>query len=80
MDKKKPPNLIYGVDETPPLGMTIALGFQHIFAIAASFVFPVVIVRFLGGSHELAQNMISVSMIAAGIGTLLQSLGQGPIG
>jgi len=80
IDKKKPPGLTYGVDESPPLGMTIALGFQHIFAMAGAFVFPVIIVRALGGPHELAQSMIRISMIAAGIGTLLQTFRSNPIG
>jgi len=36
---KKPANLIYGVNEKPPLFETIILGFQHIsiFFIAISF-------------------------------------------
>jgi len=46
---KKPANLAYGVNENPPLGMTIVLGLQHMFTMAAAFVFPVIIVRSLGG-------------------------------
>ena len=28
---RKPTNLIYGVDDKPPLATTLLLGFQHIF-------------------------------------------------
>jgi hypothetical protein len=35
---QKPPNLIYAVDDNPPLGATLLLGLQHIFTLTMSFV------------------------------------------
>jgi hypothetical protein len=35
---KNPPNLIYAVDDNPPLGATLLLGLQHIFTLTMSFV------------------------------------------
>jgi xanthine permease XanP len=54
---RKPTNLIYGVDDEPPLTTTFLLGFQHIFILSIAFIFPVVIVSEIGGSPEDAQNL-----------------------
>ncbi len=67
---KKPTNLIYGVDEKPPVWLTLFMGFQHICIYAALFSLPVLIVREMGGTTEQASFMISMSMIAGGIGAI----------
>jgi len=77
---KKPSNLIYGVDEKPPLRLTIFMGFQHICIYAISLSFPVTIVREMGGTTEQAAFMISMSMIAGGVGAIIMALPKGPIG
>ncbi|HWP60391.1 MAG TPA: solute carrier family 23 protein [Candidatus Acidoferrales bacterium] len=77
---KKPANLIYGVDEAPPLGATLLLGFQHIFVLTISFVLILVLVREGGGSAEDAERLIKVSMISMGVATILQGLRLGPVG
>ncbi len=77
---RKPTNLIYGVDEEPPLGTTLLLGFQHIFILSIAFIFPVVIVSEIGGTPEDAQNLITMAMLATGFSTALQSFNRGPVG
>lgn len=77
---RKPTNLIYGVDEEPPLATTLLLGFQHIFILSIAFIFPVVIVSEIGGSPEDAQNLICMAMLATGLSTALQALNKGPVG
>ena len=77
---KKPSNLIYGVGEKPPVWLTIFMGFQHICIYAISLAFPVIIVREMGGTTEQAAFMISMSMIAGGIGSIIMALPKGPIG
>jgi xanthine permease XanP len=77
---KKPTNLIYGVDDEPPLTATLLLGFQHIFILSIAFIFPVVIVSEIGGSPEDAQNLICMAMLATGLSTALQALNKGPVG
>lgn len=77
---RKPTNLIYGVDEEPPLATTMLLGFQHIFILSIAFIFPVVIVSEIGGSPEDAQNLICMAMLATGLSTALQALNRGPVG
>ncbi|MGB5100754.1 MAG: solute carrier family 23 protein [Methanothrix sp.] len=77
---RKPTNLIYGVDDEPPLTTTLLLGFQHIFILSIAFIFPVVIVTEIGGSPEDAQNLICMAMLATGFSTALQALKKGPVG
>lgn len=74
----------------PPLMPAAALGIQHVLAMFASNVAVAVIVATAAGfgpgsGHEAAglpemTYLIQVSMLFAGLATLLQSLGAGPVG
>jgi xanthine permease XanP len=77
---KKPANLIYGLDESPPLGTTLLLGFQHILALSGAFVYPVILLQETGMLPEQAERMIPASMIVMGIATILQTLRYGRVG
>jgi xanthine permease XanP len=77
---KKPPNLIYGVEDTPPLATTILLGLQHASIMSVSWIYVMVIVTGIGGTREQAEHMIQTSMIVSGIATILQARAQGPVG
>lgn len=79
---QKPANLIYGVDDKPPLFITGIMGIQHVCTMFIGMIFPVIIIRQLSGtiSPEQAQNFISMSLIAGGIATIIQSLKKGPVG
>jgi xanthine permease XanP len=77
---KKPTNLIYGVDDDPPITTTLILGFQHIFILSIAFIFPVVIISEIGGTPEDAENLICMAMLATGFSTILQGLNKGPVG
>ncbi len=76
----KPPDLIYGVDETPPTVTLLLLGLQHIFIVMSALVFPVVIIRAVGGSAEDATFIVTMSMLAGCIGTVLQTMNRRGIG
>jgi len=80
MPVKKPSNIIYGVDEKLPLWMTLFLGFQHVSVYSITLIFPVVIVREMGGTTSQAAFLVSISMIAGGIGAIVQALPKGPVG
>ncbi len=71
---KVPKGMIYGVDDKPPFFVTILLGLQHIFTMSSMLVLPVVIVQEIGGSFLEINSVVSFSMIAAGFGTILQSI------
>jgi xanthine permease XanP len=79
---KKPTNLIYGVDDRPPLLTTVILGLQHVFILFIAIIFPVLIIRQLGDSitPDTARSFISLSMIAGGLATIIQALRKGPLG
>ncbi len=77
---QKPANLIYGVDDEPPAPTALLLGLQHVFVMATAFIFPVVIVRSFGGTAEQAAFMVTMSILAGGVGTILQALRRGGMG
>ncbi|RJR30452.1 MAG: xanthine permease [Desulfobacteraceae bacterium] len=76
----KPSNLIYGLDDRPPLWATVLLAIEHISIISIGLIFPVVIIREGGGTSETAARLVALSMIAGGIGVVVQALRRGPVG
>lgn len=80
MQARKPPNIVYGVDETPPLGVNLLSGLQHVGLMSIYLVYPVLVAQAAGSSVEVAAAMISMTLIALSIGTLLQATPMGPIG
>src|SRR5712692_3727977 len=78
--RAKPANLIYSVDEDPPLPVTIVLAVQHVFVISVGWIFVVVVVTAISGTTEQSQSLIRMSMIASGLATILQALRKGPVG
>jgi NCS2 family nucleobase:cation symporter-2 len=71
---KKPQNLIYGVDDRPPLTELFLLGVQHIFLMSSTLVLPIVLVSEIGGTFEQVRSVVALTMIACGIGTILQAV------
>ncbi len=68
---------------TPPLGQAVPLGLQHVLAMFASNVTPSIIVAgaaglAFGGAEQI--YLIQMAMLFAGIATLFQTVGIGPIG
>lgn len=68
---------------TPPLTQAIPLGLQHVLAMFASNVTPSIIVAgaaglAFGGPEQI--YLIQMAMLFAGIATLFQTVGLGPIG
>lgn len=70
---RKPPDLIYGVNDVPPLGIAVLLASQHAFLAVISLAFPVIITLEAGGDRLTAASVVSMSLIAMAIGTLLQT-------
>ncbi|WP_299354433.1 nucleobase:cation symporter-2 family protein [uncultured Shimia sp.] len=68
---------------TPPLAQAVPLGFQHVLAMFASNVTPSIIVAgaaglAFGGPEQI--YLIQMAMLFAGIATLFQTVGIGPVG
>jgi len=77
---KKPSDLVYGVEERPPLNIAIVIAVQHVLAIAVNLVYPLVLAREAGLSADAAADMLRIGMLALAAGTVLQGIPRGPIG
>lgn len=71
---------------TPPMAQAVPLGIQHILAMFISNVTPAIIIAGVAGFGFGTDGvfnliyMIQMSMVFAGIATLIQTIGVGPIG
>ena len=70
-------------DVTPPLAEAIPLGLQHVLAMFASNITPSILVAgaaglAFGGTEQV--YLIQMAMLFAGIATLFQTVGVGPVG
>ena len=68
---------------TPPLAQAIPLGLQHVLAMFASNVTPAIIISgaagfAFGGVEQI--YLIQMAMLFAGVATLFQTIGFGPVG
>ncbi len=77
---KRPPDLLYGVDEKPPLSVILSNGVQHAGVISSSLIYPLVIFKLAGVSVATMTELISVGLVVLGIGTFIQSTRASPAG
>lgn len=80
MEVKKPANIIYGLEETPPLPVTIFNGIQHVGVVAINLVYPLLVFRVVDAPLDAVTNLLAVGMIVLGIATFLQATRIGPVG
>ena len=77
---KKPINILYGVDESPPPAVTVLMAFQHVVQIAIRLLFPLLVAREAGLDPTRALDVMSASFVVMGAATVLQALRRGPVG
>ena len=77
---KRPPSLLYSVDDKPALGTLVLLGVQHVCVISVGWIFVVIIITGFGGTPEQAEGVIQISMIASAVATILQARTSSRIG
>lgn len=77
---KRPVNLLYAADETPPVAVTALSALQHAAILIFQMFTAVEICRRSGASSAVVINVLSVSLLAAAAGTLLQAVRAGPLG
>ena len=71
----------YELNDKPPVRETIPLCLQHVLLfLASTLAIPLIIGSTLGFSSSEITLMLQCSIFIAGIGTLLQTLGAGPVG
>src|SRR6266571_4062998 len=71
---KRPRGLIYWVDEKPPAFELAVLAVQHIFLMSSTLVLPVVLVTEIGGDFDQVRAVVALTMIACGLGTIVQAM------
>lgn len=71
----------YELNEKPPVPELIPLCLQHVLLfLASTLAIPLIIGSSLGFSNAEITLMLQCSIFIAGVGTILQSLGVGPVG
>jgi NCS2 family nucleobase:cation symporter-2 len=70
---RRPADIVYGVDETPPVSVSVLTGVQHVAVMSVYLVFPVLLARAAGDSPDTAAAMVSMTLVALAAATLLQS-------
>ena len=77
------PEQLKDTEYRPPLAKAVPLGIQHVLAMFASNVTPAIIVSlaagFAFGSADMVY-LIQMAMVFAGVATLFQTIGVGPVG
>src|SRR5215831_3295239 len=77
---RKPANLQYGVDDVPPAPVIVVNALQYVAVLAGFLVFPLIMTREAHVSADVADSVLSWSMIILAIGTSMQALPRGPVG
>ncbi|MUJ37325.1 uracil-xanthine permease family protein [Aliivibrio fischeri] len=77
----KPSELIYQLDDRPPLPHTLFAAFQHLLAMFVAIITPsLIICQTLGIPAAETNTIISMSLFASGISSFIQIKTFGPIG
>ncbi len=65
----------YKVNEVPPAGHLFVLSVQHVMLMVMSLSLPILFASQLNATPEFTSTLIAFSMIAAGLGSIIQSVG-----
>lgn len=77
----KKTDLIYQIEDRPPLRETLFVALQHLLAIFVAIITPPLIIsQALGLDHETSSFLVSMSLLASGVSTFIQCKQVGPIG
>jgi len=77
---RKPPDIVYGVNDYPPVGVTVISALQQVGLISIFLLFPLLVCREAQLSADKVLDVLSLSMLAMGAGAILPSLTRGPVG
>jgi xanthine permease XanP len=77
----RPPGLLYGLDDRPPVAILVLTAAQHVAVITAiGVIFPKLVLAHANLNPEQNDAVLGLSMLALGIATLLQTQRLGGIG
>ena len=77
---RKPATMQYGVDEVPPAPVIVVTALQYVAVLSAFLVYPLIMTREAHAPADVADSVLSWSMIILAIGTVIQALPRGPVG
>jgi xanthine permease XanP len=75
-----PAGMVYGVDDRPPLPLTLFAGLQCVGLINVYLVYLLVLTSEAGVPPATVAAMVGLSMLTLGVAALLQALPRGPVG
>lgn len=75
MKTKKVKKFEYGVNEVPPFQHLVVSSFQHVLLMFVALGFPVIFASQINAGPEFTASLLTFSMIAAGLGSIIQSVG-----
>lgn len=77
----RPSDLIYGLEDRPPLRQTISVALQHVLAVFVGIVTPPLLIsRSLKLSSADSAFLVSMALFVSGLGTFIQTRRWGPVG
>lgn len=74
------PELLYGLNDKPPVAAAILAAVQHMLASFVGIITPILIIGGVLGLGSEIPYLISMSLIVSGVGTFIQAKKIGPIG
>lgn len=80
-DEARQSSVIYDIEDKPPLGEAIPLGFQHVLAmVLGNVAVPLIIASTVGLATGKTVFLVQMAFIVAGVASLVQAYPIGPIG
>jgi len=64
----------YSVNEVPPIGHLLLSAFQHVLIMVVSIGIPIIFAGQLNETPEFTASLVTFSMLASGIGSIIQAL------
>jgi xanthine permease XanP len=77
---RSPNEVVYGPLDRPPASVAVISGLQQVAMMGIFLVYPVLVAQAAGASPEVAAAMVSLTLIALAIGTVMQMIPFGPLG
>ena len=77
---KRPFNIVYWINDTPPLSVTVLSGLQHVGLVSIFLLVPVLACREAGLPPDKIVDVLAFSMLVMAIGPVVQQFGKGSVG
>jgi len=77
---RRPANIVYGLEDSPPSHVTVFNGVQYVGLIAINLVYPLLVFRVAETPVQLVGSLLAIGMLVLGLATFLQARRLGPVG